>query len=49
MEGRKNPTSRIIVFPRVTNISALIICDINKEIMIETLKKVGTGTTEKIQ
>ena len=47
MEGRKNPTLRLVVFARVTNISALIIWDINKEIMIETLKKVGTGTTEK--
>ena len=41
---RTNPGSELVAFSRVTDISALVICDTNKEITIEILKKIGTGS-----
>ena len=44
-KGEKtNPGSELFVFFPITDISALAICDTNKEITIETLKKIGTGS-----
>ena len=41
---RNNPVSKLVPFSRVTDISALAICDTNKEITIKTLKNIGTGS-----
>ena len=42
---RTNPGSELVAFSRVTNISALAICDTNGKITIETIKNIGTGSS----
>ena len=42
---RTNPCSDLVVFSRVTIISALVICDTNGQITIETIKNIGTGSS----
>ena len=44
-DERKNPGSELVAFFRVTNISALAICDTKNDIKLETLKKIGTGSS----
>ena len=39
-----NPGSELVVFSRVTIISALAICDTNGQIIIETIKNIGTSS-----
>ena len=41
---RTNPGSELVAFSRVTDISALAICDTKNDIIVETLKKIGTGS-----
>ena len=41
---RTNPGSELLAFSRVTNISALAICDTNNDIILEILKNIGTGS-----
>ena len=40
---RTKPGSELVVFSRVTTISAFAICDINGRIITETIKNIGTG------
>ena len=42
---RTNPGSELVVFSRVTTISALAISDTNRQITIETIKNIGTGSS----
>ena len=42
---RTNPGSELVVFSRVTTISALAICDTNGQITIETINNSGTGSS----
>ena len=41
---RINPGSELVEFPRVTDISALAICNTKNDITLERLKKIGTGS-----
>ena len=41
-DERTNPGSELVAFSRVTDISALAICDTKNNITLETLKKIGT-------
>ena len=41
---RTNPGSDLLAFSRVTDISALAICDTKNDITLETLEKIGTGS-----
>ena len=41
---RTNPGSELVVFSRVTDISALAICDTKNDIIVKTLKTIGTGS-----
>ena len=41
---RKNPGSELFAFSRITDISALAICDTKNDITLEKLKKIGTGS-----
>ena len=40
-----NPGSELVVFSRVTDISALSICDSKNDIVLETLKKIETRSS----
>ena len=40
---RTNSGSKLVVLSRIIDISALAICDKNKDITIEILKEIGTG------
>ena len=42
---RKNPGSELFAFSRITDISALPICDTNNDITFKTLKKIWTGSS----
>ena len=42
---RTNPGSELVVFSRVTTISAFAICDTNRQITIETINNIGTGSS----
>ena len=42
---RSNPGSELVVFSRVSDISALAIYDTKNDIILETLKKIGTGSS----
>ena len=42
---RTNPCSGLVTFSRVTDISALAICDTKNDITLEILKKVGTRSS----
>ena len=42
---RTNPSSEIVAFSRVTNISAVAICDTNGQITKVTIKNIGTGSS----
>ena len=44
MGERTNPGSELVAFSRITDISALAICDTKNYITLETLKKIGTGS-----
>ena len=41
---RTNPGSELVAFSRVTDISALAICDTKNDITLEILKKIVTGS-----
>ena len=41
---RTNPGSELVAFSRVTDISALAICDTKNDITLEILKNIGTGS-----
>ena len=41
---RTNPGSELVTLSRVTDVSALAICDTKNDITLETLKKTGTGS-----
>ena len=41
---RTNPGSELVAFSRVTDISALAICDTKNNITLETWKKIETGS-----
>ena len=43
-DERMNPSSELVAFSRVTGISALAICDTKNDIILEILKKIGTGS-----
>ena len=40
-----NSCTELVAFSRITNISALPICDVKKQIKIKTLKKIGNGNS----
>ena len=42
---RTNPGSELVAFSRVTDISALAICDTKNNITLEMLKNIGTGNS----
>ena len=42
---RTTPGSELTAFSRVTTISVLAICDTNRQITIETIKNIGTGSS----
>ena len=46
LKGEKtNPGTELTQFTRVTDLSHLAICDTNRQVTLETLKKIGKGNT----
>ena len=45
-KGEKtNPGSELVATSRVTDISFLAICDTNRQVTVESLKKIGSGNS----